>query len=88
MAKTKSLSSTGINRSVKSYPYPGAAFQFEALLVDDLDNPAGVRIDEHGMIVYNRVSIVVDTIFRRNIVVGHAGFRQNGTHSDLLIIVV
>jgi uncharacterized membrane protein YeaQ/YmgE (transglycosylase-associated protein family) len=57
-------------------------------LLNDLNDPAGARLDQHRAAVYDRVAVVVGAIFRRHVIIGHARFRQNRTDPDRLAIFI
>src|ERR1700738_4716805 len=54
------------------------------VLLDDLDNPVGARIDQNRPVVHDRVAIFPGAIFRRHVVIGDAFLRQNRANSDIL----
>ena len=45
-------------------------------------------IDQNRLVVHDCVSIFADTIFRRNIVVGHAFLRKHFANSDVAPVVI
>ena len=57
------------------------------MLVDDLDDLTGLRINQHGVIVHISVSITLDVILARNVVISHSVWGQNRTNSQIAIVV-
>jgi hypothetical protein len=57
------------------------------VLVDNLDDSALPGIDQHGVIVYVRISITLHVIFARNVVVSHSVRRQDGADAQIIILI-
>jgi hypothetical protein len=64
------------------------ASEAAAVLLDDLDNPVGARIDQNRAAVHDRVAIVPDAVFRRHVVIGDAVVRQNRADPDVIAILI
>jgi hypothetical protein len=62
--------------------------QCVVVLLDDLDNAVGPRIDQNRTVVHDRVAIIPNAIFRRHIVIGDAFFGQNRADPDVLAILI
>jgi hypothetical protein len=76
-----------VNYYVPIIPLNKAALELVGnFLFDDFDDPVGARIDQNCTIVHNGVAIIMNAIFRRNVVIRHTGFRQNCTHTDVLVV--
>jgi hypothetical protein len=58
------------------------------LLLDDFDYAVGARVHQDWTIVDNRIPIFADTIFRWNIVVGHASFWKNCAYPHVPFVPV
>jgi hypothetical protein len=58
------------------------------LLFDDFNYPMGPRIDQHGTVVHDSISIVADAIFRRHVVVCHAGIGQHRADADIFVVMI
>ena len=56
-------------------------------LVNDLDHAMRPRIDQHGLVIHNGVSIVRRTIFGRHLVVGEAAIRQDDANMHRFTIM-
>ena len=61
---------------------------FFGRLLDDFDDAARARINQHGSIVDDRIAIFASTILRRDLIVGDACFRKYCTHPDIAFIPV
>jgi hypothetical protein len=57
-------------------------------LLDDLDNSARMGIDQNRSIVDHRIAIIADPILWRNVIIGHACFRQNCSNPGIPFIAV
>jgi hypothetical protein len=55
--------------------------------VDNLDDLARSRINQHGVIIHIGVSVTLDVILSRNVVVGHSVRRQHGTDAQIIIVI-
>src|ERR1700738_2267372 len=58
------------------------------MLIDDLDNPVGARVDQNRPVVHDRVAIIPGAIFRRHCVIGDALLRQYSADPDILAILI
>jgi hypothetical protein len=72
-----------------------SAFIFQAYisvcvsdLFDDFDDPVCPRIHQNGPIVHDGVAIFTGTVFLGNVVIGYAGFGQNSSDPQFLIVVI
>jgi hypothetical protein len=61
---------------------------FGCRLLDDLNHPAGPWIDQYGVVVHDRVAIITCSVFRRNVIIADAFFRQYGPDPKVLAIFV
>jgi hypothetical protein len=55
--------------------------------VDNLDDLARSRINQHGVIIHIGVSVTLDVILSRNVVVGHSVRRQHGADAQIIIVI-
>jgi hypothetical protein len=67
------------------HPIEGTIFakkrSAQSRLIDDLDDATRPRINQHGLVIHNRISVVGRTVLVWNIIVGNARIRQN--YADL-----
>jgi hypothetical protein len=57
-------------------------------LLDNFDDATLARFNQHRRLVHHRIAIVAHAIFRRNIVIGDAGFRQHDIGAQRLRIAI
>src|SRR5471032_3095582 len=67
---------------------PHSISVYEVVLLDDLYNPVGARIDQNRAVVHDRIAIVPRAIFRRHVVIGNALLGQHGADPDILTILI
>jgi len=58
------------------------------MLFHDFDDAMGSRIDQNRAVVHHRVAIITHAIFRRHVVIGDTGLRQNRADADVLGIAI
>jgi hypothetical protein len=57
-------------------------------LLDHLDYASRSRINEHRSIIHNRIAIIANAVFRRNIIVGDACFRKYRAYSHIAFVAI
>ena len=67
---------------------PGLLRPYRSRSVDDLHHAPRARLHDHRTVVDHRVTVTGCPVFRRHLVVGHAGLRQHGADADLLLVDV
>ena len=80
-----SIRSKGLKGASKHERTRPAASRID--LVNDLDHAMRPRIDQHGLVVHNGVSMVRRTIFGRHLVVGEAAIRQDDANMHRFTIM-
>jgi hypothetical protein len=57
-------------------------------LLDHLDDASRARINQHRSVVYNRIAIIANTVFRWNLIVSDACFRKNRAYSYISFVAI
>jgi hypothetical protein len=57
-------------------------------LLDHLDYASRARINQHRSIVYDRIAIIANTVFRWNLIVSDACFRKDRACSYIAFVAV
>lgn len=60
----------------------------DARLLDDLNDPAGARLDQHRTLVHDGVAVLARAVLGRDLVVLDALGRQHGANLDLLAVTI
>jgi hypothetical protein len=92
-AATPRVSNHAAMGSKKNGGHPDGRPLFDAIdaavvLLDDLDDPMGARIDQNRTVVHDRVTIIAGAVFRRHLIIGDAFLRQDRANSDVLAILI
>ena len=58
------------------------------MVIDDLHDPAGSRLDKYRSLVDNRVSIAADAVLGWNPIIGHTGLWQDSADPNLFLIAI
>jgi hypothetical protein len=58
------------------------------LLLDNLNDAVGSRIDQNGATIHDCVSVLARAIFRRHIVIGDTLFGQNRPNSYVFVVLI
>src|SRR4029079_2819408 len=56
------------------------------LLLDDFDDPARARLDQHRSTVHDRIAIITHAVFRRHVVIGDAGFGKHRAYPQVVSV--
>jgi hypothetical protein len=74
-----------VSESPLNHPIEGTIFarkrSVQSRLIDDLDDATRPRINQHGLVIHNRISVIGRSVLVGNIIVGNARTRQN--YADL-----
>jgi hypothetical protein len=69
-----------VSESPLNHPIEGTIFarqhSAQSGLVDNLDDATRPRINQHGLVIHNRISVIWRTLLDWNIIVGNAHIRQ------------
>jgi hypothetical protein len=87
-AATPRVSNHGVKKGAILTDGPFSTSDAAVVLLDDLDNAAGPRLDQNRAAVHDGVAIIPGAVFRRYVVIGDALLRQNRANSDVLAILI
>jgi hypothetical protein len=58
------------------------------LLLDDLDDAVGSRVDQHGAAIHDGVSVLAHAIFRRHIVIGDTLIGEHRPNPYIFVVLI